>query len=83
MAISIDFEGLEDLSPAELKACLVRFVEARDKYVKEGRSGLAALFNGLLIALDEERHRRGAVLAETAADFYGDSDDDYEWTAEA
>lgn len=82
-SIAVIFEGLQDLSPAELKAAIVRFGEARNSYAAEGRAGMAALYNGLLIALDEERHRRRAVLAETAADFSGDDDDNYEWTPEA
>ena len=56
--IEVEFEGLEDLSPAELKAGLVRFTEARNKYAADGRPGMAALFNGLVIALDDERQRR-------------------------
>lgn len=83
MPISVDFEGLQDLSPAELKAAILRFGKARNSYATDGRAGMAALFNGVLIALDEERHRRGAVLAETAADFYGEDEDNYEWTTEA
>lgn len=83
MLIRVDFEGLEDLSPAELKAAILRFGKARNKYATDGRAGMAALFNGLLIALDEEHHRRRAVLAEIAADFFGGDDDDYKWTSEA
>lgn len=77
--IEVEFEGLEDLSPAELKAGLVRFTEARNKYAADGRPGMAALFNGLLIALDDERQRRKDTLAQVAANLF-DDDGDYEWT---
>ncbi len=82
MSISVDFEGLEDLSPAELKAAIMRFGEARNKYAADGRAGMAALFNGLLIALDEERCRRRSALVQIEAALYGD-DDDFEWTPDA
>ncbi len=79
MKINVDFEGLELLTEAELKAALVRFTEARDSYVTDGRAGMGALFNGLLIALDEERACRGGILS--AANFY-DDDDDFDWIPE-
>ncbi len=80
--VTVDFEGLEDLSPAELKAALIRFSEARNKYAADGRAGMAAMFNGLLTALDEERERRRATLAQLNADLL-DDDGDCEWTPDA
>jgi len=43
---------------------------------------MAAMFNGLLTALDEERERRRATLAQLNADLL-DDDGDYEWTPDA
>ncbi|GEM_PF-4693678 len=82
MAIVVEFDGLEDLSPAELKASLVRFTEAREQYVREGRHGLAAMFNGLLCALAGERDRRGLEFKKAKADLLGVDLDDNDWTPE-
>ena len=78
--VTVDFEGLEDLSPAELSVALIRF-RKQNKYAADGRAG-GRTFNGLLTALDEERERRRATLAQLNADLL-DDDGDYEWTPDA
>jgi hypothetical protein len=56
--ITVDFDGLEDLAPSEVNAGLLCFTEARDRYAREGRAGMAALYNAMAIVLDEVREQR-------------------------
>jgi len=82
MTIKIEFEGLEDLSVAEMKVCRKNFQDWRDRYAAEGRHGLAAVFSGALEAVCEEADRREAAWADMQADFM-DDDEDFEWNCDA
>lgn len=78
--ITVDFDGLEDLAPSEVNAGLLCFTEARDRYAREGRAGMAALYNAMAIVLDEVREQRKQAAKDISIHLLDDDgDNDIEW----
>jgi hypothetical protein len=78
--ITVDFDGLEDLAPSEVNAGLLCFTEARDRYAREGRAGMAALYNAMAIVLDEVREQRKQAAKNISIHLLDDDgDNDLEW----
>ena len=73
--ITVDFDGLEDLAPSEVNAGLLCFTEARDRYAREGRAGMAALYNAMAIVLDEVREQRKQAAKDISIHLLDDDGD--------
>lgn len=52
------------LSEGEIRAGLRVFTEARDRYAKEGRHGMAGVYSALLCAFKAEEVRRKQLFRE-------------------
>jgi len=58
----ITLRTLRDLSDAEISAAIRVFAEARNRYSREGRTGLARFFNELALSLKAEEYDRKHLL---------------------